>query len=166
MWLWLVLSNAQAQVPCELTDVPGLHLVLWERREPEVESSRAEAKKTFGDHLQQMREELLERLYDDAKLDALVAPGDLVAIFPEGVEARHPITRNPPSGGHGAVYQVGPKDMRVECHGCPLADIAYVRNGWAGMFESTLELLAKKVYVREQPRYRSDTTCAFHIAWV
>ncbi len=69
-------------------------------------------------------------------------------------------------GGSNAVIQTGPKDVRVEAYGMPMAPGVYFRNAWSGMFESTLELVARKVYVRELPNYRSATTCAFAISWV
>jgi hypothetical protein len=49
-------------------------------------------------------------------------------------------------GGACAVYKNGPKDARIEIHGVPVARFAYVRLGWAGMFESSLELVTRKVY--------------------
>lgn len=69
-------------------------------------------------------------------------------------------------GGASAVVQTGPKDIRVEAYGMPMSRGVYFRNAWSGMFESTLELVARKVYVRELPNHRSDTTCAFAISWV
>ena len=69
-------------------------------------------------------------------------------------------------GGGGAVYQVGPKDARIECHGFPLARVAYVRNAWTGMIESTLELLVRKCYAKEILRLRGPEKLAYHVSWV
>ncbi len=69
-------------------------------------------------------------------------------------------------GGACAVYRDGPKDARVEIHGVPIARFSYVRLGWAGMFESTLELLARRVYVRDVSPPRTSSMAAFTIAWV
>ncbi len=69
-------------------------------------------------------------------------------------------------GGGSEVVQTAPKDIRVEAHGMHLAPGAYFKNAWCGMFESTLELVAKKVYVRQLARYEGPTTCAFDISWV
>lgn len=69
-------------------------------------------------------------------------------------------------GGSTGVVQTGPKDIRVEAYGVPMAAGNYFRNAWSGMFESTLELVARKVYVRDLPNHHSATTCAFAISWV
>jgi len=68
-------------------------------------------------------------------------------------------------GGASRVVQTGPKDIRVECYGIELAEGNYFRNAWAGMLESTLGLVARKVFVRDLVRYRSPTSCAFSISW-
>lgn len=68
-------------------------------------------------------------------------------------------------GGASRVVQTGPKDIRVECYGIPLAEGNYFRAAWCGMFESTLGLVARKVFVRELVRYRSPTSCGFAISW-
>jgi hypothetical protein len=69
-------------------------------------------------------------------------------------------------GGACAIYKDGPKDARVEIHGVPIARFGYVRLGWAGMFGSTLELVARKVYVRDVSPARTLPVAAFTIAWV
>jgi len=69
-------------------------------------------------------------------------------------------------GGACGVYKDGPKDARIEIHGVPIAHFAYVRLGWAGMFESSLELIARKVYVRDVSSPRTLPMAAFTIAWV
>jgi hypothetical protein len=70
------------------------------------------------------------------------------------------------NGGACAVYKEGPKDARIDIHGVPIARYAYVRLGWAGMFESTLELLARKVYVRDVSAARTLSVATFTLAWV
>jgi hypothetical protein len=69
------------------------------------------------------------------------------------------------NGGACAVYREGPKDARVEIHGVPIARFAYVRLGWAGMFEGTLSLLVRKVYVRDQSPPGTRTVAAYSVAW-
>lgn len=69
-------------------------------------------------------------------------------------------------GGDCGVFQVGPKDIRLECHGTRLLAFAYVREGWAGMFEQALSIAARRLYVREIPDFRSRTTAAFLLSWV
>lgn len=69
-------------------------------------------------------------------------------------------------GGACAVYRTGPKDARVEIHGVPISRFPYVRGGWAGMFESTLELLVRKVYARDVTPLKSDGACVLTLSWV
>jgi hypothetical protein len=69
-------------------------------------------------------------------------------------------------GGACTVLRCGPKDARIELHGIPIAQFAYVRSGWAGMFESTLELLVRKVYAREVWSPERPYVAAFMLAWV
>jgi hypothetical protein len=70
-------------------------------------------------------------------------------------------------GGGCAVYRMGPKDARIELHGIPIARFSYVRDGWAGMFEGTLELVVRKVYARDvTPPRTGDTVTSFTLSWV
>ena len=69
-------------------------------------------------------------------------------------------------GGQGAVYRIGPKDLRVECHGLPMMRFGFFRSLMAGMQEGTLGMVARKVYVREIASSRTPTRCDYHIAWV
>lgn len=93
------------------------------------------------------------------KASGAVTPLRVLGRFPSGWERLM-------DGGATAVYQTGPKDLRVEGHGVPMAPGTYFRNAFGGMFESTLELVARTVYVSELPRYRGPTTCAYSISWV
>jgi hypothetical protein len=68
-------------------------------------------------------------------------------------------------GGACAVYKRGPKDALVEIHGVPIARFAYVRHGWAGMLESTLELLAHKVYATDESPGGGQLIARFVITW-
>jgi hypothetical protein len=68
-------------------------------------------------------------------------------------------------GGACAVYRQGPKEAHIEIHGVPLARFAYVRLGWAGMFEGTLELIAKKVYARDVSTPSPLPVAALSVAW-
>ncbi|HEY6877745.1 MAG TPA: hypothetical protein VI299_06980 [Polyangiales bacterium] len=93
------------------------------------------------------------------------ALGDCVSFW--AVLPRVPafIARNV-QGGECAIFKLGPKDARIELHGIPIACYAYVRSGWAGMFESTLGLLKRKVIVRELAKQRRMTVASFEISWV
>ncbi len=64
------------------------------------------------------------------------------------------------------MYKRGPKDALVEIHGVPIARFAYVRSGWAGMFESTLELVAQKVYVVDESPGVPQMLARLLITWV
>ena len=69
-------------------------------------------------------------------------------------------------GGDSAVFRTGPKDVRVECVSMPLANIAYFRNGWQGMFESSLGLVTRRVFVRQDARFQREDQVAFLVSWV
>ena len=68
-------------------------------------------------------------------------------------------------GGSGAVYRLGPKEARVECHGVSLVQYPYFKNAWRGMFTGSGSLFCNKLYVTEISQYASRTTLAFRIAW-
>lgn len=68
-------------------------------------------------------------------------------------------------GGGVCAERVGPKDGRVEFHAIPIADIPYVRAGWAGMILHTAKIITKTVYVRELPRVGPETA-AYSMSWV
>jgi hypothetical protein len=68
-------------------------------------------------------------------------------------------------GGSPAVYQLGPKEARVEIYGVPMVEFACFRNGWRGMFGSSGLFFANKVFVHEIPRYTTTTNTAFRISW-
>jgi hypothetical protein len=69
-------------------------------------------------------------------------------------------------GGAAAVYRLGPKEARVECHGMPvLAGLGYFRNGFRGMIASSGELFASKVYVSDLATYVVRGVIGFRVAW-
>jgi hypothetical protein len=67
-------------------------------------------------------------------------------------------------GGSGAVYRLGPKEARVECHGVPLVEYAYFRNAWRGMFAGSGALFCSRMFVTELPRLR-DAPFVLRVAW-
>lgn len=69
-------------------------------------------------------------------------------------------------GGAAGVWQTGPKDARVECHGIALVRHRYFRNGWQGAFEGGLELVTRKAYVQQLRASQNETTMAFGVSWV
>lgn len=68
-------------------------------------------------------------------------------------------------GGGGRVVRVGPKDVRVEFVGLPLAAIRYFRVAYRGFIQAGCEFFAKRVVVAELAPYLSPTTVAYRIAW-
>ncbi len=69
-------------------------------------------------------------------------------------------------GGGVAVYRLGPKEARIECHGAPeLAELAYFRNGFRGMFTSSGALFCSRVYVHDLASFAIRKIVGFRIAW-
>jgi hypothetical protein len=64
------------------------------------------------------------------------------------------------------VWQLGPKDARVELHGCALARFPYARNGWQGMFESGMALVTRRCFVRQDEAFQTPQRMGFSLAWV
>jgi hypothetical protein len=69
-------------------------------------------------------------------------------------------------GGGTRVIRLGPKDVRVEVVGFPLAEISYFRVAYRGFIQAGCEFFARRVVVAEQGGYRTGTTLAYRIAWV
>jgi hypothetical protein len=69
-------------------------------------------------------------------------------------------------GGAGVVYRTGPKEARFEGHNVPLAQFPYFRNAWRGLIAGSFGLFCQRIYVRELPRYVSDTTVGYRAQWV
>jgi hypothetical protein len=69
-------------------------------------------------------------------------------------------------GGGVAVYRLGPKEARIECHGVPdLAELAYFRNGFRGMFASSGELFCSRVYVTDLIAFTLRKVIGFRVSW-
>lgn len=69
-------------------------------------------------------------------------------------------------GGGIALYQVGPKEARVEARKVPLYEIPYFRSAVRGLVEDVLAMFCEKVYVTDQPGKRPVGTMAYRIQWV
>jgi hypothetical protein len=69
-------------------------------------------------------------------------------------------------GGAVSVYELGPKDARIEFHRVPLARFAYCRNGWRGMVAGVLTLICRKIFVTEVPEMSDQNRFVMHAAWV
>ena len=68
-------------------------------------------------------------------------------------------------GGAVAAWKVGLKDALIEHRAMPLARYDYVRAGWEGMYQAGMELVVKRVFVREQPQ-PSDDSAKYLVSWV
>ena len=89
------------------------------------------------------------------------------ALTPHAVLSRFPSAwERLVQGGGARVFEVGPKEIRVECLRTDIAQFRYVREGWAGMFEGTLALVSRSLHVTELPGHRGPDRCAYLIAWV
>jgi len=69
-------------------------------------------------------------------------------------------------GGAVAISAVSPKDVRIEMYGYPVLDVGYVRHGWQGMFESSLSLLTRRVFVRLDLNQQQKGCAVYAVAWV
>jgi len=69
-------------------------------------------------------------------------------------------------GGACAVYQLVPKEARVEFHGVPeLAALPYFRHGFRGMFAGSGELFCRKVYVTDLVAFALRKVIGFRVSW-
>jgi len=69
-------------------------------------------------------------------------------------------------GGSVALYRLGPKEARVECHGAPdLAALAYFRNGFRGIFLGSGALFCRKLYVQVLAGFTARKVIGFQVAW-
>jgi len=69
-------------------------------------------------------------------------------------------------GGGARVIRVGPKDVRVEFVGLPLAVYRYFRVAYRGFIQAGCEFFTHRVVAKELTAYHSQTTLAYRIAWV
>jgi hypothetical protein len=69
-------------------------------------------------------------------------------------------------GGGVCIVRLGPKDVRVEFVGLPVASVRYFRIGYRGFIQAGCEFFARRVVVAELGKYLSGTTVAYRIAWV
>jgi len=70
-------------------------------------------------------------------------------------------------GGGMALYRLGPKEARVECHGAPqLAALQYFRNGFRGMFMGSGQLFCSRLYVTDLRALAARGVAGFQMSWV
>jgi hypothetical protein len=70
------------------------------------------------------------------------------------------------TGGGVAVWELGPKEARIEMVGFPLARYRYIRVTMRGIVQAVVELFCTKVYAREIAEDSNDNVLAFRVSWV
>jgi hypothetical protein len=68
-------------------------------------------------------------------------------------------------GGGVGLYELGPKDARIEFVRCPLVRYAYCRNGFRGMIASAMEPFCRKIFVNDIRELSDDNNVSMHAAW-
>ncbi|HEY1694010.1 MAG TPA: hypothetical protein VGG39_17705 [Polyangiaceae bacterium] len=68
-------------------------------------------------------------------------------------------------GGGGRLVRTGPKELRVEFVGNPVAAIRYFRIAYRGFIAAGCETFATRVVTAELDSYLSPTSMAYRIAW-
>jgi hypothetical protein len=68
-------------------------------------------------------------------------------------------------GGGSRMVRIGPKDVRAEFVGNPLAAIHYFRVAYRGFITAGCEIFAQRVVAAELDAHRSPTTVAYRVAW-
>jgi hypothetical protein len=69
-------------------------------------------------------------------------------------------------GGGSRMVQIGPKDLRVEFVGNPVAAVHYFRVAFRGFITAGAEVFAHRVVTAELEAYGSPTSVAYRLAWV
>jgi hypothetical protein len=69
-------------------------------------------------------------------------------------------------GGGVRAVRIGPKDVRVDFVGLPLATVPYFRVAYRGFIQAGCEFFARRVVVAELHAFLSATTLGYRIAWV
>jgi hypothetical protein len=68
-------------------------------------------------------------------------------------------------GGGGRLVRIGPKDIRVEFVGNPIAGIRYFRVAYRGFITAGCEVFARRVVAAELSAKSSATAVAYRVAW-
>lgn len=127
----------------------------------------AEALGLTPEEQREMGRQVAVRLRDSYAGSIIRSLRAIRALSPHSVLSRFPVAwERLVQGGGARVYELGPKEIRVECLRTRIAGYGYVREGWAGMFEGTLSLVSRSVHVTELPAFRGPDRCAYLVAWV
>ena len=68
-------------------------------------------------------------------------------------------------GGAVGLYELGPKDARIEFARCALVKFAYCRNAFRGMVAGAMGPFCRKIFVNEIRELTDDNNLAMHAAW-
>jgi hypothetical protein len=90
--------------------------------------------------------------------EAGVTPWTLIKVFPAEFERQW-------RGGACGIFQLGPKDARMEIIGFPVAAIPYARIALRGLTMGLCELVCTRCYVHDIRELCNATTIAYRIAW-
>jgi hypothetical protein len=69
-------------------------------------------------------------------------------------------------GGNCLVYRTGLKDARIELVGYPFLAPRYCHNAWHGMFDSSLSLISRRIFVRNDLAFATGDRMALNLSWV
>jgi hypothetical protein len=69
-------------------------------------------------------------------------------------------------GGVCQVHSTGLKDARVELSGFPFLAVRYTHNAWQGMFESSLGIVSRKLFIRQDRAFAGADRMALVLSWV
>jgi hypothetical protein len=68
-------------------------------------------------------------------------------------------------GGGVGLYELGPKDARIEFARCPLIQFGYCRNGFRGIVAGALTPFCRRIFVNEIKELTNNDTLSMHAAW-
>jgi hypothetical protein len=69
-------------------------------------------------------------------------------------------------GSELGVFQLGPKDLRLQIAGWPFAQITYNRVTFRGILEALVGPFCVKAFVSDAPEAAGPTTVGWRVAWV
>jgi hypothetical protein len=106
----------------------------------------------------------LQKTFIGSVLKAATVGGGVSAIV--GVKKFTAVFSRSFKGGGARIVRLGPKDVRAEFVGLPVAAVRYFRIAYRGFLQAGCEFFARRVVVAELDAYFSATTLAYRIAWV
>jgi hypothetical protein len=68
-------------------------------------------------------------------------------------------------GGGVGLYELGPKDARIEFARCPLVKYEYCRNGFRGLVAGAIGAFCRKIFINELRDLSDNNNLSMHAAW-